>query len=119
MRLHGCRVRWLSLALCFTGLILSSNVFPAQKNITILVKQLDSVDNAAAVTRIKGISNVLNELNQGNEVRLKIIYGDDDSSIWAGKLEQWLVSLGVESRRIRKQTGVLAAGELMLELQDR
>ena len=92
---------------------------PALKGAKIFVKQLEMVTSASAVTNIQGITGVLDGLNHGNEVRLKIIYGDEHSKIWANKLEQWLVSLGVESRRIRKQTGVLASGELMLELQDR
>ncbi|MBE9516305.1 MAG: hypothetical protein IME93_04955 [Proteobacteria bacterium] len=110
----GC-VQW-PLMSCLIGLLLSINVLAAQDRLKIPVKELESVNNAMAVMRIASISSVLNGLNQGNEVRLKIIYGDDDAAIWAGRLEQWLVSLGVESRRIRKQTGVLAPGELMLEL---
>ena len=118
MSMQRNRARWL-LVFSFTVLIMTPNVLPAQESTKIMVKQLETITTASAVTRIQGIPDVLDGLNRGNEVRLKIIYGDDDSNIWAGKLEQWLVSLGVESRRIRKQTGVLAAGELMLELQDR
>ena len=91
---------------------------PAEESAKILVRQLETVTRASAITHIQGVSGVLDGLNHGNEVRLKIIYGDDHSRMWANKLEQWLVSLGVESRRIRKQTGVLASGEIMLELQD-
>ena len=118
MSIQRNTTRWL-LAFSFAALTMSPVILLAQEGVKIMVKQLETITSATAVTRIQGISDVLDGLNHGNEVRLKIIYGDDDSSIWAGKLEQWLVSLGVESRRIRKQTGVLAAGELMLELQDR
>jgi len=118
MSIQRNRTRWL-LVFSFAALTMSPVILLAQESAKIMVKQLETITSATAVTRIEGISDVLDGLNRGNEVRLKIIFGDDDSSIWAGKLEQWLVSVGVESRRIRKQTGVLAAGELMLELQDR
>lgn len=118
MSIRRNSLRWL-LVFCCAALTASPGISFAQESAKIMVKQLEMVANASAVTGIQGISDVLDGLNRGNEVRLNIIYGDDDSNAWADRLEQWLVSLGVESRRIRKQTGVLAPGELMLELQDR
>lgn len=97
-------------------LLLPAAVLPGPSRVELQVKQLQNITTAGSVLLLEGVDDLVSSLND-NKIRLGIVYGNENTRKWADRLEQWFVSLGVESRRIRKMSGVVEQGRLVIELQ--
>lgn len=99
-------------------LLIPLTALAANQGISLVTPDLEQINVSEALLSIKGISEIIEQLNEKNNASIGILYGNSEMRNWADRVEQWLVSLGVERRRIRIQVGIVARDQLRLELQE-
>lgn len=110
------RLNHFRLVIILVLVLLPPALLSAESTMTVRASELEQVKVASAVFNLKGIADIVDAVNASDQNRIAILYGNNNMRVWADKMEQWLVSLGVETQKIRKQVGVVAEGLLVLEL---
>ncbi|MDH5632028.1 MAG: hypothetical protein OEZ10_03445 [Gammaproteobacteria bacterium] len=87
--------------------------------VSLQLSDLDKITGADQLTSLPGLAPVLSGLGSGNDTYVRIIYGNNRSQEYAGKLEQWLVAMGIERLRIATEIGVVEPDRLQVETQKR
>ncbi len=111
------RLNYLRMAMLLV-MLLPTTLLSAGNTVTVSVSELEQVKVATSVFNLKGIADIVEALNANSRYRVGIFYGNDNMRAWADKMEQWLVALGIETKTITKQVGVVAEGLLVLELNE-
>ena len=74
---------------------------------------------AEAVLAMPVLQEAMGKLQGSERSRLKIFYpGGDEGSLWAIELRGWLVSLGLESDRIKLISGSQYPDRLQLQIEE-
>ena len=74
---------------------------------------------AEAVLAMPVLQEVMGKLQGSKHAHLKIYYpGGDEGSLWAIELRGWLVSLGLESDRVKLISGSRYPDRLQLQIEE-
>ncbi len=74
--------------------------------------------SGASLVKMTPLASVIREMNSDQRSTLTIQYpGGEDGVLWANELRDWLVSLGMPSKRIRTRSGQSSHEKITLVLQ--
>lgn len=77
-----------------------------------------TIQRGIQVTQYAPLANVVNEFDRDPEASLVILYpGGEAGQAWATEIRDWLVALGVPSRRIALRPGSGVPGSLGLQVE--
>lgn len=109
--------RAMRLPVIFIMLFFSLAAAHAEETLLLDRAQWSVPKTDTVVLAMPVLQKVMKQLQHSAHTRLNVYYpGGDEGSLWATELRGWLVSLGLESRRIQLVSGSQYQDRLQLEI---